>query len=170
MGSGGRRGGLAGELLLAALPTLPTLIVLVTVFLLEALRHERVLFASLASSAFLVYRDPAHPMNGVRTMAGAHLVAVALGVGAAALLRAGYAAAAVAMLGTILALVLADLVHPPAVSTALGFAFSDRQADAAGVFLLALGLLAALVALQRTATWAVRRLAARANHGRSSTP
>lgn len=162
-----RRGGLAGELLLAALPTL---IVLGTVFLLEALRRERVLFASLASSAFLIYRDPAHRMNGARIMVGAHLVAVALGVGSAALLGAGYAAAAAAMVGTILLLVVADLVHPPAVSTALGFAFFDRQADAAGVFLLALGLLVALVALQRSATWSVRHLAARVNHERDIAP
>ena len=166
---GMRRGGLGGELLLAALPTL---IVLATVSLLSALRHERILFASLASSAFLIYRDPAHPMNGVRTMVGAHLVAVACGVGAALLLGAGYAAVAAAMLGTILILVLANLVHPPAISTALGFAFFAHQTDAAGVFLLSLGLLAALVILQRSATWAVRRVAARAGatheaHGES---
>ena len=163
---GARRGGLGGELLLAVLPTL---IVLGTVSLLSALRHERILFASLASSAFLIYRDPAHPMNGVGTMVGAHLIAVAFGVGAALLLGTGYIAVAAAMLGTILALVLADLVHPPAISTALGFAFFSRQTDAAGVFILSLGLLAALVILQRTATWAVRRVAARAGttHGAS---
>ena len=157
--SGTRRGGLGGELLLAALPTL---IVLATVFLLSALRHERILFASLASSAFLIYRDPSHPMNGVRTMVGAHLVAVACGVGAALLFGAGYTAVAAAMIGTILLLVLANLVHPPAISTALGFAFFASQSDAAGVFLLSLGLLAALVLLQRSATWTVRKLAARA--------
>lgn len=164
MMAGARRGGLAGEVLLTALPTL---IVLGTLFVLHALRHERILFASLASSAFLIYRDPAHPMNSVGTMVGAHLVGVAFGVGSAVLLGAGYVAVAAAMLGTILVLVLANLVHPPAISTALGFAFFATQADAAGVFVLALGLLAALVILQRSATWAVQRLAARAGKERS---
>ncbi len=146
--AGGWRVGLAGKL---ALAVPPTLIVLGALFLLEGLRHERVLFASLASSAFLIYRDPGHRMNGVRTMVGAHLAAVALGIGAATLFHPGYTASAVAMIGTILILVLCDVVHPPAVSTALGFAFHAQQTDAAGLFLIALAMVAALVLLQRTA-------------------
>ncbi len=151
-----RRGGLLGELALA-LP--PTLVVLASVFLLESFRHQRLLFASLASSAFLIYRDPNHPMNNVRVMVTAHLVGVALGVGAALALGAGYRAGAVAMAGTIITLVLLNAVHPPAISTALGFAFFPQQDRAAGFFVLALVMLAVLVVLQRTAAWIVRRFA-----------
>lgn len=158
-----RRGGVLGELALA-LP--PTVLVLASVFLLEAFQHQRLLFASLASSAFLIYRDPAHPMNSVRVMLTAHLIAVALGVAAALTLGAGYRAGAVAMAGTILTLVLLNAVHPPAISTALGFAFFPQQDRAAGFFVLALVMLAALVVLQRTATWVIRRFASQTGEDR----
>lgn len=158
-----------GELALA-LP--PTLVVLGAVFLIETLRDQRVLFASLASSAFLIYRGPHHPMNGVRVMTLAHVIGVGLGLGAALLLGPGYGAGALAMTGAIVALIVGDIVHPPAVSTALGFAFFARQDQAAGLFLIALVMVAALVVLQRLAVWIVRRLeagrAARAPaHGRA---
>lgn len=149
-----RRGRLPREL---ALAVLPTLIVLGTTFLVEELRHQRVLFASLASSAFLIYRAPGHPMNGVRVMVPAHLVGVALGVGAAALLGTGYLAGAIAMVTTIVALVLLNTVHPPAISTALGFAFFERKEQAVGLFLVALAMLVALVVAQRAASWTARR-------------
>ena len=42
-----------------------------------------------------------------------------------------------------------DLVHPPAVSTALGFGFNSRQAET--LVLFAGTLVAALVSLQRRA-------------------
>lgn len=154
-GRANRRGGVVGELLLA-FPA--TLTVLGAVFLVEALRHERILFASLASSAFLIYRDPTHPMNGVRVMSLAHLVGVGFGSGAVLLLGPGYGAGAAAMLATIAVLVLLNLVHPPAVSTALGFAFYPQQHRAVGLFLVALAMLATLVLLQIAATWTVRHL------------
>ncbi|MFD2784499.1 hypothetical protein [Hymenobacter rubripertinctus] len=51
------------------LPTLlPTLTVLVMLWLLELLSNQRRLFASLASSAFLIYLDPAHYTNSTRTL------------------------------------------------------------------------------------------------------
>jgi CBS-domain-containing membrane protein len=149
-----RRGGLRGELLLA-IP--PTVMVLLTMVLLEALRHERILFASLAASAFLIYRDPAHPMNGVRVMVLAHSVAVVTGVSSEALLGPGYPAAALAMIVTVLVLVLCHCVHPPAVATALGFAFFTQPVEAVGLFAVVLGMVAVLVVLQRTALWTLRR-------------
>ncbi len=161
-----RRGGLVGELLLA-IP--PTGVVLATVLLVETLRHERILFASLASSAFLIYRDPRHPMKGVRVMVAAHIVGVALGVGARWLLGPGYAAGALAMIATILILVLGKIVHPPAVSTALGFAFFTPQPGAAALFLLALVMLAVLVGLQRAALWTLPRLDRHTTHDRPET-
>jgi len=68
--------GVGGELLLA-LP--PTLVVLGAFVLVDVLRHERVLFAPLASSAFLIYREPAHPMNGVRPLVIGHVCGMAPG-------------------------------------------------------------------------------------------
>ena len=90
----------------------------------------------------------------------AHLVGVAVRVAAAVLLQPGYGAGAVAMAGTIVLLILWDIVHPPAVSTALGFAFFPQQDGAVGFFLLALVMLAALVVLRRAGAWVVRRLEA----------
>ncbi len=162
-----RRGGVGGELLLAVLPTLLTL---ATLFLVEAVRHERVLFASLASSAFLIYRDPGHPMNGVRVMMIAHIVGVDLGVVAALLFGAGYAAGAAAMVTTSVALVLLDTVHPPAIATALGFAFHEQQMGAIGIFLIALTMIAVLFVLQRSATFLVRWLARRDERRGATTP
>jgi CBS-domain-containing membrane protein len=149
------RGGPLGELVLA-LP--PTLTVIAALFFVEALTSQRVLFASLASSAFLIYREPTHSMNSLRVMAGAHLAASVLGVGCAFLLGAGYRAAAVAMVMTIIVLVLGDLVHPPAVATALGFAFYARQAEVVGVFVLAVLMVVILVVLERVAVWTLVRV------------
>ena len=129
-----------------------------TLFFVEVLTSQRILFASLASSAFLIYREPTHVMNSVRVMGAAHVAATALGVGCAFLLGAGYVAAAVAMALTIVVLVLGGLVHPPAVSTALGFAFYARQGEAVGVFLLALLMVAVLVVLERVALWTLARV------------
>lgn len=155
---GDRRGGLIGELTLA-LP--PTLVVLGSLFLIEAAQHQRVLFASLASSAFLIYREPLHPMNGVRVMLLAHLVGATVGIGAPTLLGAGYRASAVAMIITIVVLTSA-ISSTPAISTALGFAFSDQQRSASGLFVSAVLLVAALVFRQRAAVWGVRQFAAHA--------
>lgn len=157
-----RRGGVKGELALALPPTLTVLGVLV---LVQALAGRRVLFASLASSAFLIYRDPEHRMNSIRVMVTAQLVGAAVGVACALLLTPGYTAGGVAMVATIVLLILLDTVHPPAIATALGFAFSAGQGGVVGIFLVALGIVAALVLLQRLALWTVRRLDAGAGKG-----
>jgi CBS-domain-containing membrane protein len=150
-----RRGGLRGELLLA-IP--PTVVVLLAVLLLETLRNERILFASLAASAFLIYRDPVHPMNGVRVMVAAHSVAVVTGVACGTLLGPGYGAAALALIVTLLVLIVFHIVHPPAVSTALGFAYFAHPIQAVGLFVVALAMIAVLIVLQRTALWTLRRI------------
>jgi CBS-domain-containing membrane protein len=150
-----RRHGVWGELLLA-LP--PTVIVLGAVLTIELLRHQRILFASLASSAFLIYRDPGHRMNSLRVVVSAHVVAVAWGIGAESLFQPGYLAAAVSMVGTIIALIVFDIVHPPAISTTLGFAFVAKQDQLVGLFLLALIMVAALVLMQRASEWTLHRL------------
>lgn len=141
-----------------ALAVPPTLCVLSVLFFVDAIVRQRLLFASLASSAFLIYRAPEHRMNSMRVMVTAQVIAVVVGIVAARVITIGYMAAGAAMVITTLALICFDVVHPPAISTALGFAFLPQQDRAVGIFLLALGLLVMLVALQRVALWTLRRL------------
>lgn len=133
------------ELLLALLPTATMLVVLLVV---ETLAEQRLLFASLASSAFLIYVDPGHVVNRVRTLLLAHGSAATIGVLVDVLLGTGYGPAAVSMTLTILATLAWKAVHPPAISTALTFAFRPGDADKWAIFMLALGMVAVLVALQ----------------------
>ena len=107
---------LRGELLLALLPTLTVLAML---WLLEAPSNQRLLFASLASSAFLIYLDPEHGTNTMHTLVLSHVLAAVLGGGVVVLFGAGYVAGSVAMIAIILLMVLLDVVHAPAVSTTL---------------------------------------------------
>ena len=148
---------LRGELALAALPTLTVLGVLAVT---EALTAQRLLFASLASSAFLIYLDPEHGTNRVRALVVSQLLASVLGWAAYAALGSGYSAAALALVGTILAMVLLDVVHPPAVSTAMSFALRAGDASNLALFVLALGITVVLVGLQRAAVWALVRFRA----------
>lgn len=150
----GRRGGWLGELSLA-LP--PTLTVLAAVFLMETFAHQRILFASLASSAFLIYYDPLHRMNTVRVMASSQLLACVVGV-AFATVAPGYGAAALAMVVTILLLISFRIVHPPAVATALAFSFLTPRDQMIVTFVAALGIIVILTVLQRLAIWTLRRV------------
>jgi len=129
-----------GELLLALLPTVTVLA------LMEVLSHQRVLFASLASSAFLIYLDPHHRANRVRTLILSQAAAALVGYGAG---EVCYLAAGSAMIVVIVFMVLLDLVHPPAISTALGFAFHAGPESNLGLFGLGLGLIVVLVWLQK---------------------
>jgi CBS-domain-containing membrane protein len=150
-----RRLNLRGEFLLALLPTLVVLAVLV---LLEVFSRQRLLFASLASSAFLIYLDPEHGTNTTRSLVLSHLVASLSGVLFYLVLGAGYVSGGGAMIVTITAMILLDAVHPPAVSTALSFAFRSEAAQTLALFIMALGLIVVLVILQRVALWLVTRL------------
>lgn len=117
-----KRHSLKHDLAMALLPTLTVLIVLAV---LEVFSRQRLLFASLASSAFLIYLAPQHKSNTLRTLIGSQLGAVLVGVAARQVLGPGYWAAAGAMIVVIVAMIALDAVHPPAVSTALSFAFVD---------------------------------------------
>ena len=158
-----QRLGLRGELTLALLPTATVLAVFAFV---EALSQQRLLFASLASSAFLIYLDPQHGMNSVRTLVTAHLIAAALGFGTYALFGPGYLAGGAAMLGTVVLMILLDAVHPPAVSTSLSFAFRAGNVSNLLLFVLAIGITVLLVGLERVAVWLAARQArhAKTNH------
>lgn len=150
---GKRRGGLKGELALA-IP--PTVVVLAVLFLLENVTRQRLLFASLAASAFLIYYDPMSRMNTASVMVAAQLIGFLIGIGAAAVFGAGYLAAAICMPVTIIILILMDIVHPPAVSTALAFAFSGSMDRVIFLFVAAVVLIVVLVLLQRTALVTLR--------------
>lgn len=142
------------ELLLAFLPTVTVLAVFA---LVEQFSHQRLLFASLASSAFLIYLDPHHGTNSTRTLLIAQLGAAAAGFLAFASMGAGYASAAAAMVATIILMITFDAVHPPAVSTALSFAFRAGPESNLLLFVLAVGLVVVLILLERGSLWMLSR-------------
>lgn len=142
-----------------ALP--PTVVVLAAFFGTQMLTAHPILFASLASSAFLIYHEPRHRMNRLRVMIAAQFLAAAIGTAAALIFGADYAAGAISMVITIVLLILLNIVHPPAVSTSLGFALLGPRYGALGAFLLALSIVAALAVLQVFAIWMLRRAEAR---------
>ena len=145
---------LRSEFTLALLPTVTVLAVFAFV---EVLSEQRLLFASLASSAFLIYLDPQHGMNRSRTLLISQLSAAGLGVVTNLLFGSSYVAGGAAMILTITLMILLDAVHPPAVSTSLSFAF--RTADASNVllFALAVGVTVVLLGLERAAVWLLAR-------------
>jgi CBS-domain-containing membrane protein len=143
-----RRGGIKGELVLAALPTLTVMGIFLA---LKAFSRQTFLFASLASSAFLIYQDPENGMNEAKVMIPAHITAALVGFGSFLIFGEGYLSGALAMGLTIAVLILFGIVHPPAVSTSLIFAFRAQQAKTLLIFLLALVMVAVLYVIQRVA-------------------
>ena len=144
-----------GEFALALLPTLTVLVVLAFV---EVLSEQRLLFASLASSAFLIYLDPQHGTNTIRTLVISQMGAAAIGFGMYLLPVSPYLAGGAAMVATIVMMILLDAVHPPAVATSLAFAFRAGPENNLLIFALAVGITGALVVLQRAAVWMLARL------------
>ncbi len=149
-----RRFDLQTDILLAVMPAAMMIVVL---RLLDAFSRQDILFSSLASSAFLIYLDPRHPANSVRTLAIAQLSASIIGYLVHELLGAGYTPAAISMIISITVMILSKAMHPPAVSTALVFAFQQTKVDTVLMFYFAVGLLVILVALQRASLWLIRR-------------
>ena len=137
---------IAREFLLALLPTLT---VLATFALVARYAEHRLLFASLASSAFSIYISPAHRMNRVRTLLLAQGGAALIAYGASALFGPSYAVAGACVVLAIALMVLLDVMHPPAVSTALSFGFTASKPSGLVIFAIALGMLILLVLLQR---------------------
>lgn len=141
-----------------ALALLPTLVVLVVLFVIERFGHQRLLFASLASSAFLIYLDPTHGTNRIGTLFWAQSLGALMGVLGLVLFGSGYLGAALAMVAVIALMVTFDIVHPPAVSTALSFAFGAGHQSTVLLFGLALGMLVLLVLLERVMLRLLARL------------
>lgn len=152
---------LRGELALAFLPTVTILLVL---WALETLANQRVLFAALASSAFLIYLDPMHGTNTMRALSISHTGAALAGIAVAAVLGYGYAASAVAMVLTILLMVIVDAVHPPAIGTSLTFAYRSGSATNLQLFMIALAMVLLLAGLQRVVQYLLSRLATGGAH------
>lgn len=143
------------EVLLALLPTLTVLGLL---WLLKLLSNQQLLFASLASSCFLIYLDPGHPANSARTLVVSQLGAAVLGYGLHAWLGPGYLSAALALVSIIGLMITTDTMHPPAVATALNFAFRAGSGEGSLVlFGLAVGLVLVLLAVQRGSAYLLRR-------------
>ena len=141
---------LKGELVLAAAPTLTVLGVLA---LVEVLSRQRLLFASLAASAFLIYLDPQHGTNRVRTLVLAQIMAATIGLIAHLFLGNGYLSGGSAMVVTIALMILLDAMHPPAVATSLSFALRAGNESNLVLFCLAVGITVVLVVLERFALW-----------------
>ena len=153
--AGRRRLTIKGEF---ALATLPTLTVLIVFWLIDILSNQKLLFASLASSAFLIYLDPEHGTNRVKTLTIAQLMAAGFGFVTFEVIPAHlYLSGGIAMVATIVGMILLDVVHPPAVSTSLAFAFHSEGAGNLTVFALAVGVTAVLVLLQRAAVWVLAK-------------
>ncbi|MEP0917981.1 HPP family protein [Leptolyngbya sp. DQ-M1] len=69
------------------------------------LSRQRLLFASLAASAFLIYLDPQHGTNSVRTLVSAQIMSAVIGWLTFWWLGAGYFAAGSAMILTIVLMI-----------------------------------------------------------------
>lgn len=149
-----RRLTLKGEF---ALALAPTTLILAVLALVEVLSQQRLLFASLASSAFLIYLDPQHGTNSVRTLVTSQLMAATLGFFTYLVLGPGYGAAGSAMVITIVLMILLDAVHPPAVATSLSFALRAGNENNLVLFGLAVGITAMLVLLERLVLWLLAR-------------
>ena len=143
------------------LAVLPTVTVLRLLWLLKALSDQQVLFASLASSCFLIYLDPSHPANSARTLAISQLSAAAIGYALHAWLGGSYASAALSLVAIIAVMMSTHAMHPPAVGTALNFAFrAGTGENRLLLFGLAVGLVLVLLVVQRGSAFLLRRLAA----------
>ncbi len=136
------------EFILALLPTATILGVL---FMVEILAEQRLLFASLASSAFLIYLDPQHGTNAVRTLVLSQLTAALIGLLTFMTLGSGYLSGAVSMIVTIVFMIVTDTVHPPAVATSLSFALRAGDVSNIVLFAAAVAITAALVIMERMA-------------------
>lgn len=147
-----KRLNLQGEL---ALAMAPTLIILTVMAFVEVLSRQRLLFASLASSAFLIYLDPQHGTNTIRTLVWSQLLAALIGWVTYITFGGGYVSGGVAMIVAITLMIILDIVHPPAVSTSLSFALRAGNESNLLLFALAVGVIATSVIIERFSLWII---------------
>jgi CBS-domain-containing membrane protein len=146
---------LRDELLLAVVPTVTVLLVF---GFIEMMTQQRLLFASLASSAFLIYLDPEHGTNRIRTLAMSQLIAALIGFLMFETIGATYLAGAIAMVASITLMIVLDVVHPPAVATAIAFAFRAGDERNLALFAVSVVLIVALVVTQASTLRLLARL------------
>lgn len=149
-----KRFDLKTEMILA---TLPTAMIIAVLLLLKAFSKQELLFASLASSAFLIYLDPKNPTNSIRTLLIAQTSAAIIGYVIYRLIGPGYIPAALSMIAIVLLMIFTKAMHPPAVASALNFAFQRTKPDTLSLFLFALLLLVILIVLQKVSLWLITR-------------
>ncbi|MDQ3797020.1 MAG: HPP family protein, partial [Pseudomonadota bacterium] len=65
----------------------------------------------------------------------------------------GYLSGRVSIIFTIFLMIIADVVHPPAVSTSLSFAFRASDESDLVLFGPAVGIIMILIVLQQTVLW-----------------
>ena len=88
----------------------------------------------------------------------AALAGAVLGYGFHEWLGPGYLSAALALVSIIAVMISTNTMHPPAVSTALNFAFRAGTGEGnLALFGLAVGLVLVLLAVQRGSAYLVRR-------------
>ncbi|MBD2663932.1 hypothetical protein B6N60_05072 [Richelia sinica FACHB-800] len=136
-----------------ALATAPTAVVLLVMYFVEALTQQRLLFASLASSAFLIYLDPQHGTNAIRTLIIAQMMAAGIGFSTYIFFGGGYISGGLAMVTAIFLMIFLDVMHPPAVATSLSFALKANNVNNLVLFAWALAITSILVGLERYALW-----------------
>lgn len=144
-----------------ALALMPTITIILVLLFLEAFTKQRLLFSSLASSAFLIYLDPKHQTNQIRTLALAQTSSALIGFIVFLTLGTGYTSAALSMIIAITIMIVSKSMHPPAVSTALIFAFRQEATGNLLLFMLSLVLLLMLIVLQRLSLWLVKKAGSR---------
>ncbi len=149
-----RKFNLKTEIILAVMPA--TMIISV-LMLLEIFTSQKLLFSSLASSAFLIYMDPKHPTNRVRTLIIAQISAALIGYLIFILLGPGYLSAAISMINAIIVMISAKAMHPPAVSSAMIFAFQYTKPNTLMLFMMAVLLLVMLIVLQKLSLWVLKK-------------
>ena len=98
-----------------------------------------------ALSAFLIYLDPEHQTNAVRTLVLSQTLAAGVGTVVWSILGSGYASAGVAMSAVIMLMILFNVVHPPAVTTSLAFSLRPDNNSSLALFGLAIAITAAPV-------------------------
>lgn len=136
---------------------MPAATIIAVLILLESFSKQQLLFSSLASSAFLIYLDPRHPTNSIRTLSIAQMSAAVIGYLIYLLFGSGYLSAGISMIIVIVVMIAAKAMHPPAVSSAMIFAFQYTKPNTLLLFLFAVLLLALLIGLQRASLWLIRR-------------
>ena len=129
---------------LAVVSIATVLSVLAVIFVVQELARRPILVASLGSSAFLLFFQPRNEVNNFRPLVFGHLLAAATGYGANLLFPEPYLSVAGGLAVTVLLLTGLRLVHPPAISTSLVFAYRPEQAEAIVTFGLTLAVVVAL--------------------------